>query len=1186
MGDLQTQKQAQDEKQYLDMQQDFVEKKKFDYNLPGQLKSYIESKAASKESVFAKNFLTDTFAKQNETYRKSDQYKADQEKLKQFKIGKNDVSYRERVDTEHRTASLQYSKVAADSKTFVKIMSLGIGGDSKSMEEIKKRLNIVQRLITDNMEGFKNKEGIYDGERFMVVITEAFESAIEACNNYTETHRKAPLTVWGKRRLSQVTEIRNQLQSDLKTYKDLSDVLDQYAFTDSDKDVLSPLDLLERVDFVEIEDVEHQEEGNSTEVYKGKLQEEIVTEENGKEVKKTEKNEYYIKENLALLHQDMDGFLARRLSELNTSLAIKKENAGNGGDRGPAVERKQKVEELRMRQARADETDYQNGLDLLKLMQDKISQASANEKTNIRRSFSLFFKHDFDRLFASLLEHNNAIEILNSGATKTLAQWKKESDDGDPTAKVVYAILLKEGVKDGAPKKTYQKKTPADWVIEHLNIKDKDIIRLMRRMDTQDINENMVRTGNENNLINQGANEKLQMSRIEALFRITMGKEVELYGQVMEKDQLESSQMSQYNTLATSYVADKYGFKDEVVSTKIKASRFKRWTGEMSEKTVTLQNVAEGMEWIELIKKAKEDNREIKLSPKAVQQLMRLQLFDTLCQQKDRHGRNFKCQWSYRDGGYCVDSIMAYDHDQSFSSVGLKESFNEKRGKDNKLISSEFNRFLAPMQQVIKKDSPKYKYIVNKYFKMNSVDPEWMTHQQRLPLKDIKKDNPREEHEIELSPMGKDWLLTCMYGKQLIDEGRGKNKKVPFVKGATTVKPMNVSKEESYIWDEEFKGGIVMKDADSRLRRKGTSRTHRSNNGSLDDFFIEEGEIKISSEEAKQVIDKLQDITDVLGDFFLKDIKNVDINTLNKNVYSGTGQVYNVDVYFKKPADLVKDKEKLKTAARAVKELKELSEKYDFSDVVLQNKGMVYLNTKAYKVNTNGNNFFFSVGYSGDYKFTGVLQAWINETLYMFSQSFANNETVKEVMQEADQGQEIPEDFKFLQNENGDLVIPNMLHMDLAAYRSLQDIVRDFKEKTLRFELKKKHLTAPAIQALYDRAKEMLREIDEEVRPAAEKFLNRMYPEGDPRRKFFLEKPEDYKQFTSLDEFAIDPGDTYLVQDNKQFLACKEDYAKFLTEKEKENILIERNKVLTDPKRWKSVADGELKTQISSSIVH
>ena len=32
----------------------------------------------------------------------------------------------------HRTASLQYSKVAADSKTFVRIMSLGIGGDSKS----------------------------------------------------------------------------------------------------------------------------------------------------------------------------------------------------------------------------------------------------------------------------------------------------------------------------------------------------------------------------------------------------------------------------------------------------------------------------------------------------------------------------------------------------------------------------------------------------------------------------------------------------------------------------------------------------------------------------------------------------------------------------------------------------------------------------------------------------------------------------------------------------------------------------------------------------------------------------------------------------------------------------------------------------------------------------------------------
>ena len=163
-------------------------------------------------------------------------------------------------------------------------------------------------------------------------------------------------------------------------------------------------------------------------------------------------------------------------------------------------------------------------------------------------------------------------------------------------------------------------------------------------------------------------------------------------------------------------------------------------------------------------------------------------------------------------------------------------------------------------------------------------------------------------------------------------------------------------------------------------------------------------------------------------------------------------------------------------------------------------------------------------------------------------------------------------------------VIPNMLHMDMEAYKSLQDIVRDFEEKTLRFELKKKHLTDPAIQALYDRAKEMLREIDEEVRPAAEKFLNRMYPEGDSRRNFFIEKPEDYEKFDSLYDFAIDPGETYLVQDNKQFLSCQQEYSQFLTEKEKENVLSERNKVLTDPKRWKSVADDELKTQISSSI--
>ena len=1181
MADQQDFAVKQAEQKKIEIQQDFVKKDGFDYNLPQQLRSHIESRAKSKDSVFAQKFLKDTFAKRNDKYKKSAQYKTDAEMLKLLKTGKNDVSHKERVDAEHRMASLQYSNVAADSKTFVKVMSLGIGGDSKSMEEIKKRLNIIQRLLSDNMEAFKNKEGIYDGEAFMVVINEAFDAAIAACNNYTEHHRKSPLTVWGKRRLSKVIEIRNQLQNDLNTYKDLSDVLDQYAFTENEREVASPLDLLERVDFVEIKDVEHQEEGNSTEVYKGKLREDIEIEENGQKVQKTQENEYYIKENLPLLNKDVDGFLARRLSELNTSLAIKKEKEGKDPNHEGAVERKQKVEELRMRQAHADETDYQNGIDLLKIMKDKVDHASANDKTAVKNSFALFFKHDFDRLFASLLEHNNAIEILNSGATKTLADWKKESDEGDPTAKVVYAILLKEGVRDGAPKKTYQKKSPADWVIEHLDVKDKDIIQLLRRMDKQDVNENMIRTGNENNLINQGVNAKLQLSRIEALFRITMGKEVELYGQVMEKDKLESSEMSQYNTLATSYVADHYGFKNEVVSTKIKASRFKRWTGEMSEKTVTLQNVAGGMEWIELIKKAKEDNREIKLSPKAVQQLIRLQMFDTLCQQKDRHGRNFKCEWEYRDGAYRVESIMAYDHDQSFSSVGLKESFSQKRGKDNKLIASEFNRFLAPMQQVVKKDSPKYKYIVNKYFKLNSVDPEWMKHQQRLPIKSLDKDHPDKEHELNLNPMAKDWLLTSLYGKTLIDEGRGKHKQVPFVKGATTVKPMNVSREVSTIWEEEFKGGVVKDSRTSILRRKGKSRRNRPGGGGFGFYSLSEGEIAIDSDEATKVIDELQNITDVLSDFFLKEVKNVNMADLNDKVLHGTGQVYNVDVYFKKPEDLVKDQNKLKTAARAVKKLKELSEKYDFSDVVLENKSLWYLGSGAYNTNVYGKNFFYSPERD---QYTDMLQTWINETLYMFSQSFMNNETVKEVMQEADEGQEIPEDFKSLQNENGDLVIPNMLHMDMEAYKSLQDIVRDFEEKTLRFELKKKHLTDPAIQALYDRAKEMLREIDEEVRPAAEKFLNRMYPEGDSRRNFFIEKPEDYEKFDSLYDFAIDPGETYLVQDNKQFLSCQQEYSQFLTEKEKENVLSERNKVLTDPKRWKSVADDELKTQISSSI--
>ncbi|MCR5452320.1 MAG: hypothetical protein K6F00_06795 [Lachnospiraceae bacterium] len=1147
-----------------------IEGSKFSYDLPDNLNAYIEKQKNDPNKQYSESLLKDIFAEENQKYIKGGQYQKDLLAIKKDDaggIGVKRLDYKDRKKLEYKIASVKYSGTIADSKTFVKIITLGFGGDNKGMKEIKRRLNIVQRFISGDMSLFKKNDREYDVDQFKNVVTEVFESAIDACKNYTATHRESPLTVWGKRRLSEVSGILDQLQLDYNKYRDAAEDLAAGAYDDREE-LKSPEDLVEKTDFVEIEDVEHQHEGNSTEVYKGKVKE---VNENGEIVTKT----YYIKENLPLLHKDMDGFLNRRLKELEVSQKLKNKDPETLKSYGNRTEK----EELRMQKSHADDIDYQNGMELLNIIKSRIEKSSVNERNLIRRKYAMFFKHDFDKVFAELLEYNNAIKLLKQNGMKTLGEWEKEAKakDADPKAVVIYNLLSKQKVKNA---KEAKEKSASEWVIEKLNIKDDMIIQLLQKMDKQADNNKMRVDGK-------------KASRIETMFRITMGKEVELYGQIMEKNKLEDNEMSQYNTMATSYLGDKYGFNNEVVSTKIKKGAFPRWTGDKTQNSITMQEVAEGVEWIDLIKKGKP----ISLSPKAVRQLTRLQMFDTLCQQIDRHGRNFKCQYEEdKYGRITVKSIKAYDHDQSFSTGNLATAFEEKRDKNGKLTEAKNNRFLPSLMKVVKKDSPMYRYIAGKYFNTSVYDTRWMKMQKEEPIMDYGKDgfNGRYDSdvkELELTNIQKDLVLTGFYGGQTQMEGEGeKAYKEPIVLGASSLSAIN-DKDKKY---SRFYGANIHKY--SVLRKRGTPRTEREEDGkpvneegkyyekvyeSTDENGYEEYSNIQYNANAKKVMDEVISIIDTLGEFFVEKKMTEAKSKVKYNAYyEQYGGMLNVKTFFRPAEELMKDKAGLENAAKAIRRLKILNNEYDFSDMIISLKNMgATLNYEGYKVGAK--DFFHS--FDGRRNYGGVLQAYIDQTLFMFAKSFANVPEVQKIM---DETEEVPEDMKSMINENGDLVIPNMLHMDEDAYRSIQEMVRDFGEDgkgELYWQLKKKHLTDPAIESIFIRAKEMLSRIDNEVKPAAEKFLKMLYKEGDVRRNFFLSE-KDYESCDSLYDMALDPGDTYLVQDNKHFIACNEEFSSYMSEKEKENVLEERNAVVTHPKRWNAKRENKLKTNIRSEI--
>ena len=563
-------------------------------------------------------------------------------------------------------------------------------GDTPEMAALKKKaVALTNYLNSKTVMNDMRENGSINPQKFLLTTNKVFNAAIEACTWYLD--HKTPSKWWGKgkERYEMVGRIKRRAEAERKAYSEAHTALVQNAIIGASREKKTPREVLESIRTTRvIGKPEWQNQGNSTDVYKVVLQ-----------IEGTNRT-FYMKENLPLISADIPGFLERRTGQLSASLAHKK--AGEADS-----------EEKRMTENHTDETDYANGTALLQAMKNKLdNEEDVAERHKMEQRFANFFGWDFDEMFKEYHAYRSALINGNKDGDKleeVLQVWREKAKDQTNTmAQKILAQLLEAKTK-AEGEQDVQPMTAFEWMKQQICSgdgrgldpeKDKDLIDLMEEMQEK----------NEEELKQNGA------GRIETLFRITLGKEVELYGQMKQRGSISDNDISAANNIATAELAKEAGFEDVVCDSYATVASYENRAGEYKQNFVTVIEVAEGEEMVELLHKAMEEKKKIHYTPKAIEQLMQLHAMDLITLQVDRHGRNFKCDCvKDADGNYVIKSVKAYDNDMSFTEQSLAQVFMNQEGTSTKKAG-----FLPPLFKTVKKNSPEYIYLAKKYFMLDA----------------------------------------------------------------------------------------------------------------------------------------------------------------------------------------------------------------------------------------------------------------------------------------------------------------------------------------------------------------------------------------------------------------------------------------------------------------------------------
>lgn len=1002
-------------------------------------------------------------------------------------------------------------------------------GESTEMKLVKQSLNYLNNLMEQTFT--KDPAKLFDS---ISEINDAYARVLTACEGYEYTH-PAPKYSAGRRRLAQVKDIKKKIVQEQKYFSMIREQAKLMKSDATQEDLVNTIfgkydsmrDMIANQEEVRALFSIFQPQGNSKDTYYC-----IMKDKDGR------LRCVYVKKDEKLLNEDPVGYMDRRIRQLEHSknckqsfwakhnikdedsyekLAIQQEteiaqwtedmeHSYEEGNETKTLESAQKIvearsgqEELRLR-GKIDDVDYDFALRFLKTMKDTLSKLEPEKQEAKKKRYLDFLGHDFDRVFSEWKSHNaRAARIKAENEAKKKEKAKFENQEGSLSAAMADSYKLEEELPE---------LSEYEWIAAHaeemgLNLtEDAEILQLFSEYAPKE------------------GERKTEQHRISKLFQRSLGKEAELYGQQKERNgEADNTDSLASNNTVTTIMANEFGTKNIICTSQKEYMVFQEAGKQTMTKALCIvAEAAEGEELLTIVQQAEKVMKEKGLkepiiyhSPESAAQLLQLDITDKNCAQTDRHWRNFKCKVkkTEKDGKpvWIIQSLKAYDHDQSFGTTDLDTSFkNQQNQKDGE--EAEQAGFMSPVLMNVKKTDLLYHFLVQNQ-KIGVAD---------RTFSQIKKPVPKGE--------------MAEFMKKYKEEHDGKD----F--GDAKINGMGVYALVTYavhLFERSAQGFI---------------------NAHPDDWV----QILMKEETEK----KAQPLTE-------EEKKNKVLNDVNVLLPNAVKLLYHLQKFYDKEKGLKlyrtkAERDKSESSAASQTELLDMlikcKETYDKINLTVLDE-YYPKNFRSYTDRHLDKGLHREDGTL----ISGTIDYLIQYVMYLGKNVLANNksllaeyenekleEEVEKIRQElriqpGDPTEEQQEQINQKLKERGfgdiSMEVPTLLHMDKAVFERVKTTVDNWPQ------LQKK-----LIDEGWPIEKQMahLRRMQQFIEQAykAEKYVKENakfhgFKEDDIRAKYFLE-PEDYKKLKNLTDLATDPAKSYFAVEDKNFLVGVPEYKELLTD--------------------------------------
>lgn len=984
--------------------------------------------------------------------------------------------------------------------------------DSDEMTAVKQAAATLDNLLCEKID-LKNEQ--FNAKEQLAKIKSAFDEFDANCEVYLAKKTTFSWISGSNKRHEYVRNLRDMYRKEV--YNLETGIEDYESGEIQANETLDSYEILSKMTSVNAIEEEYQVQGNSQDVYRVQLE----NHKNGEH--------WYLKQNLPSVGEDLPGFLERRIAQLKQDSKIMKDNPN---DFSGKIERRLDVNG-------ADSSDVDACIELLETMQRKLESAKSDSaKDEIKKRYTAFFCHDFDKeIFGRLRESNQ--ELKRQQDQRNIDAFRKEENQGNP-----------EEVKFVNGYEEIERLVKSNNEGEKLGLdikKDADILKILKRLQ-------------------ESEEDSQSHEKIKKLFTVTLGKEVELFGQATQRGGVEKKAVTEAeNNIGTFIVSDvinkgakmhqkKKDANDDsdpmlnvMTYSKRKMVKFKgKGNEEARVKDCTIIQEAEGEEMMELKAQAKKEGKKIRFSPEAAAQMMRLQTLDLICLQTDRHDRNYKCVCDKTgdDGTWVIKSIRSYDNDMSFGTNDLEGGNFVEKDEKTGLDVTKSNGILTPLFYDIKTDSAEYAYLASKGVFANTNF-----------LKTI--DAPRAT-KFEASP-------DSYYAKTL---------KRYFYKEYKTKDGVTYTKSKPDMYPNDIyliiKGKFLdfyLKDIpkDELEKDKEDIQGEEKARVELEKVTPEKTAIYSLALKAKDRNDPSKEMSKKEREEFAKGF----IDIMREMNIEHDGGKYSPE---KEVEDAEEKKQRFQNIIVATYNLLALYRKYDFTTEEIQKEEK--------KEDGSGTGYY-------DYNIQ-----WL---LYSMKKYIENNcaDMASEIVKKGYSGTTGLIDPKLLNTESEEKVpvdtvrVPTMLHADRAAVEGVRYMVSPEGWEITSRKLKQKNYTPEQIDAVKRRGEQYLAQIEDNARIAKE-WMEKMYPQADKdkdiRFKFYLDQ-EDYAKLDSITDIAWNPSMTYFSTEDKQTLLRDETFKAGMGEAEYDSRMEQLSKAQQE-KRFYGTGLDEYKKDMHNHKVY